>query len=322
MNDLALTAHEGSVLSAARDGDEQAFGRLVEPYRRALTIHCYRMLGSRHDAEDVVQETLLRAWRGLAGYQPRAPFGSWLYRIATNACLDELHRRPRRPQPVEPFVQPEPGEPAEPSYDPAARYALHEGLELGLLTAIQSLPGRQRAVLILRDVLGWSAAEAAETLQTSVAAANSALQRARQTVDQRLPEAGPAPAEQDERDLVLRYVKAFEDDDVDGLVAILREDAALRMPPQRSVLGAPAIARFLRERVAGGDLRQIKLTPIRANGGPAVQIRLVADDGRLEPHGLSLLEISGGRIAAIDAFPHATWPSEGPSALDRPPRSP
>ena len=322
MIDLALTAHETSVLSAARAGDEQAFGRLVEPYRRALTIHTYRMLGSRHDAEDVVQETLLRAWRGLSGYEPRAPFASWLYRIATNACLDELHRRPRRPQPVEPFVESPPGEPAEPSYDPAARYALHEGLELGLLTAIQTLPGRQRAVLILRDVLGWSAAEAAETLQTSVAAANSALQRARQTVDQRLPESGPAPAEQDERDLVIRYVKAFENDDVDGLVALLREDAALRMPPQRSVLGPVAIARFLRERVAGGDLRQIKLTPIWANGGPAVQIRLVAEDGRLVPHGLSLFEIRGDRIVAIDAFPHATWTSEGPSALERSAQSP
>ena len=317
MIELTVTAQESSVLSAAREGDEQAFSRLVEPYRRALTIHSYRMLGSRHDAEDVVQETLLRAWRGLASYEPRAPFQSWLYRIATNACLDELARRPRRPQLIEPFVESPPGEPAEPSYDPAARYARREGLELGMLTAIQTLPGRQRAVLILRDVLGWSAAEVAETLQTSVAAANSALQRARQSVDQRLPESGATPPEQHERDLVTRYVKAFEDDDVEGLVALLREDAALRMPPQPSVLGALAIVRFFRETVAGGDLRQIKLTAIRANGGPAVEIRLIADDGRLVPHGVSLLEIRGERIAAIHAFPGMTCTAPVPATLER-----
>jgi RNA polymerase sigma-70 factor, ECF subfamily len=303
--DPISTAEERFILRAAQAGDERAFGELVEPYRRALTIHSYRMLGSRHDAEDIVQETLLRAWAGIGGYEPRAPLVSWLYRIATNACLDELKRRPRRPQPMEPFVEPPADESTAPSYDPAARYARREGLELGLLTAIQQLPGRQRAVLILRDVLGWSAAEVAQTLETSVAAANSTLQRARQTVEQILPVPVPAPAKGAERELLLRYVKAFEDDDIDALVALLREDATLRMPPQRSVIGAREIAGFFRHAVGGGDLSRIRLTPIRANGGPAVQIALLTDDGRTVPHGLSLIEIRGERIAQIDAFPNA-----------------
>lgn len=320
--DPTSTAELRSVLRAAQAGDEQAFGRLVEPYRRALTIHSYRMLGSRHDAEDIVQETLLRAWRGLANYEPRAPLASWLYRIATNACLDELERRPRRPPPMEPFVEPPAGEVAAPSYDPAARYALREGLELGLLSAIQQLPGRQRAVLILRDVLGWTSPEVALTLETSVAAVNSALQRARSTVQQSIPVTRSAPAGRGERELLSRYVKAFEDDDVEGLVSLLREDATLRMPPQRSVTGALEIARFFRVTVAGGDLRRIKLTPIRANGGPAVQIELVADDGRLAPHGLSLLELRGGRIARIDAFPSGPPSSRSPVAADQAAHSP
>ncbi|MFZ1995347.1 MAG: RNA polymerase subunit sigma-70 [Solirubrobacteraceae bacterium] len=322
--DLPVTPEERSVLRAAQAGDEQAFGRLVEPYRRALTIHSYRMLGSRHDAEDIVQETLLRAWRRLGSYEPRAPLASWLYRIATNACLDELQRRPRRPQPVEPFVETQVGELAAPSYDPAARYAMREGLELGLLTAIQQLPGRQRAVLILRDVLGWSAAEVAQTLETSTAAVTSALQRARQTVEQTIPEAppAPAPAERAERELLSRYVKAFENDDIDELVVILREDATLRMPPQASVVGAVRIARFFRHTVGGGDLSRIRLNPIRANGGPAVRIQLVAADGRLVPHGLSLLEIRGGLIAGIDAFPRALESVRRSAAVDQATHSP
>ena len=173
------TADERSLLRAAQAGDERAFGQLVQPYRRALTIHGYRMLGSPQDAEDIVQETLLRAWRGLKSYEPRAPFTSWLYRIATSGCLDELERRPRRPQPVQPYPDTPLNAADAPAFDPAARYALREGLELGLLTAIQQLPGPQRAVLILRDVLGWTSPEVADMLETSVAAVNGALHRAR-----------------------------------------------------------------------------------------------------------------------------------------------
>src|ERR1022692_4873399 len=184
---LADISDRRLLLAAAQAGDERAFRRLVGPYRHALEVHCYRMLGSPHDAEDVVQETLLRAWRGLERFEPRAALQTWLYRIATNACLDELERRPRRPEPVQPYPDRQVEEAASPTYDPAARYAVREGMELALLTAIQQLPGRQRAVLILRDVLGWTSPEVAELLESTVSAVNSALQRARTTIEQHLP---------------------------------------------------------------------------------------------------------------------------------------
>ena len=293
---------ESTLLKAAQSGDEQAFGRLVEPYRRALTIHSYRMLGSPHDAEDMVQETLLRAWRNLGSYEPRAPLSSWLYRIATNASLDEIGRRPRRPQPVEPYPDSPLAESDAPTYDPVARYALREGLELGLLRAIQELPGRQRAVLILRDVLGWTSPEVADLLETSVAAINSALQRARATIDESLPTADPAPAAEDERVLLRRYVRAFANDDVDGLVAILREDAVLRMPPQPAVIGADAIAEFLRSVAPGGTYANFHQTPRWANGRPAVTTSMWSATGELVPHAISLLKVEDGEIVAIETF--------------------
>src|SRR5216110_156917 len=182
-------AEQRFLLACAQAGDEQAFRRLVDPYRHALEVHCYRMLGSAHDAEDLAQETLLRAWRALERYEPRAKFQTWLYRIATNACLDELERRPRRPEPLDPFPDVPVDESSAPTYDPEARYAIREGMELALLRAIQQLPGRQRAMLIFRDVLGWTAPEVAELLESTVAAVNSALQRARATIERHLPEA-------------------------------------------------------------------------------------------------------------------------------------
>ena len=293
---------ETALLKAAQSGDERAFGQLVEPYRRALTTHSYRMLGSPHDAEDIVQETLLRAWRNLGSYEPHAPLSSWLYRIATNASLDEIDRRPRRPQPVEPYPDAPLAESDAPTYEPAARYALREGLELGLLTAIQQLPGKQRAVLILRDVLGWTSPEVADLLETSVAAVNSALQRARATIDESLPAAAPAPAAEDERELLARYVQAFANDDVDGLVAILREDAVLRMPPQPAVIGADAIAAFLRSVAPDGTYANFHQTPRWANGRPAVTTSLRSATGELVPHAISLLIIEGGEIVAIETF--------------------
>ena len=292
------------LLAAAQAGDERAFRELVGPYRHALEVHCYRMLGSAHEAEDLTQETLLRAWRALDRFEPRAQLQTWLYRIATNACLDELERRPRRPEPIDPFPDPGLADTAAPTYDPAARYAIREGMELALLRAIQELPGRQRAVLIFRDVLGWTAPEVAGLLESTVTSVNSALQRARATIDQHLPAPAPRPvlADPDDRELLGRYVEAFARDDVDGLVALLREDAMLRMPPQPSLVGAAQIVHFFREVAGAGRLSNFVLTPTRANGRPTVAIRRRTEDRGLIPHGVTVLEIEDGEVVAIEAF--------------------
>ena len=301
MSDRRRKSDQQELLAAAQAGDEEAFRQLIEPYRHALDVHCYRMLGSTHDAEDLVQETLLRAWRALGRFEPRAQLQTWLYRIATNACLDELARRPRRPEPLDPFPD-LPADEGLPTYDPEARYAIREGMELALLRAIQELPGRQRPVLILRDVLGWTASEVAELLESTVASVNSALQRARGTIEQHLPKTTRPAAGSDERELLGRYVAAFEYADMDGLVALLREDAMLRMPPQPSLRGGLQIARFFLETVAQGDLTRIRHRPTWANRRPAVTIEVRAEDGTWIPHGISVLEIEEGQIVAIDAF--------------------
>jgi RNA polymerase sigma-70 factor, ECF subfamily len=301
MSDPTRTNDQRVLLAGAQAGDEQAFRRLVEPYRHALEVHCYRMLGSIQDAEDLAQETLLRAWRALERFEPRVQFQTWLYRIATNACLDELARRPRRPELIDPFPDRPLDETQAPLYDPEARYALREGIELALVRAIQQLPGRQRPVLIFRDVLGWSAPEVAELLQTTVATVNSALQRARTTVDEHLPTPQPAALKADERELLSRYINAFEHDDIDGLIALLREDSVLRMPPQPSVTGATAMATFFRETAAHGNLSRMQLTPTRANGRPALIVQRHTQD-TLRPHGILVLEITGQTVIAIDAF--------------------
>jgi len=187
-------------------------------------------------------------------------------------------------------------------YEPSARYALREGMELALLVAIQLLPGRQRAVLILRDVLGWTGPEVADLLETTLASVNSALQRARAAVDAALPERAYAPADPDERELVERYVEVWQAGDFDGLARLLREDAELRMPPRPSIRGANAIASFLLEEAAHGDLRRMRFTVSRANGRPALIVHGRADDGTLVAHGVKVLEVAGGRIAGYDAF--------------------
>jgi RNA polymerase sigma-70 factor (ECF subfamily) len=298
---VADTADVRALVAAAQAGDERAFRRLVEPYRRALEVHCYRMLGSPQDAEDIVQETLLRAWRGLERFERRASVRTWLYRIATNACLDELERRPRQPEPVQPFPDVRVEEAASPVYDPAARYALREGMELALLTAIQRLPGRQRAVLILRDVLGWTAPEVAELLDSTVAAVNSALQRSRATIDQELPAASTRSAGPTDRELLRRYVDAWERADVDGIVALLREDATLTMPP-RTVHGAAAIGDFFRER----HIRDVRVVPTRANGQPAVA--MYVRDGNA-PHGVLVLDVEGDAVTGLRVFLDPSLPS-------------
>lgn len=290
------------LLARAQAGDERAFRELVEAHRQALQVHCYRMLGSQLDAEDVVQETLLRAWNAIARFEPRASIRTWLYRIATNACLDEIERRPKRPVPVQPFASELLAQAASPTYDPAARYALREGLELALVAAIQLLPGRQRAVLILRDVLGWTGPEVAELLESTVASVNSALQRARATIDEALPERARRAPDPREGELLQRYIGAWHRNDFEDLVALLREDAVLRMPPQPSVVGALPIMRFLRDAASGGTLSAMRLTPTWANGRPALIAQRVGEDGRLRPHGLLVLEVAADRVAGIDAF--------------------
>ena len=225
------------------------------------------MLGSPLDAEDVVQEVLLRAWRALDRFERRASVHTWLFRIATNACLDELERRPRTPVAVQPYPDERAEPPAPAESDPATRYAQHEGMELAFLTAIQQLPGRQRAVLILRDVLGWTAPEVAELLQSTVAGVNSALQRARATVERDGAEArSPTPHAAAQRELLRRYVDVWDRVDVPGLVALLHEDAVLRMPPRPSVVGAEAIGRFL----GGVCSRSGRRVEVRAARSPTV----------------------------------------------------
>jgi RNA polymerase sigma-70 factor (ECF subfamily) len=276
-------------VAEALAGDERAFRAVVGPYRRALEVHCYRMLGSIHDAEDVVQDTLLRAWRAFGRFERRSSVETWLYRIATNACLDELERRPRRA--VEPYPDSRLEDADTSIADPAARYALHEGMELAFLTAIQRLPGRQRAILILRDVLGWSAAEAADLLDTTVTAVNSALQRARATIEAEAPAHRVAPGRGRQRELLDRYVDAWERADMDALLELLREDAVLTMPPQAEIVGAKAIVAFFVDKCG----HQYGAGATWVNGEPAM--RLTDADGTL--HRLLVLHVGESRIDAI-----------------------
>ncbi len=297
------TDDEARVLALAQAGDERAFRELVEPHRRALEVHAYRMLGSPQDAEDIVQETLMRAWASLESFERRASIETWLYRIATNACLDELERRPKRPEPVYPYPDERLLEAETPVVDPAARYAMREGIELAFLTAIQRLPGRQRAILILRDVLGWTAGEVAHLLESTVAAVNSGLQRARATIDAELPAESPTAAAPSQRELLYEYVDAWERADVDGLVALLREDAVIRMPPQPSLVGDRAIAEFFARTSPCNTGAQVSATSTAwANGRLAVVMHRTLEDGTYEAHGVLLFELEGDEVVAMDAF--------------------
>jgi RNA polymerase sigma-70 factor (TIGR02960 family) len=314
-------------LDRARGGDEAAFRALTDPYRRELHVHCYRILGSVQDAEDAMQETLLAAWRGLDRFEERASLRAWLYRIATNRCLNALRDSARRPQRAGsslPFEPPEPTRLAEPLWlepypdalledlpdaapGPEARYETKEAVALAFVSGLQQMAPRQRAVLVLRDVLGFGAAEVAEMLDGSEASVNSALQRARATLDARLPAdrtRAPLPRSARERDLVARFAAAFEADDVDGVIALLTDDAWVTMPPEPyEYHGAEAIGRFLRDRVVSRAGRGVRLVPTRANGQPAFGHYME------DPHapigrsaGVLVLTLEGDRIAAITRF--------------------
>jgi RNA polymerase sigma-70 factor (ECF subfamily) len=323
------TASERQLLEAARRGDDDAFSRLAGPYRRELYAHCYRMLGSAADAEDALQETLLRAWRGLPRFEGRSSVRSWLYKIATNACLRAIERRPRRVLPVDygPAADPHDG-PAEPVTEavwlepypyarlglgsgpasPEARYEQREGVELAFIAALQHLPARQRAVLILRDVLGFSARETATALETTPVSVDSALQRAHKTVDQRLPEQSQQAtlrslSDDALRQLVQRYVTAWERNDVDAVVAMLAQDAKLAMPPLPSwYRGREQVATFLRGGPLAGTTRW-RLIPARANGQLA--FGLYAWDDKTQtfmPRAIDVLTLRGAQIQEITAF--------------------
>jgi RNA polymerase sigma-70 factor, ECF subfamily len=323
----AVEARGGAetLLAAAAGGDERAFELLAEPHRRALHLHCYRMLGSFHDADDALQETFLRAWRGLARYEPRSPLAAWLQTIATNVCLTAIARRRRRRELPEGgalawseellHLQPYPdrllAEVGTTAGDPEARYELRESVELAFVAAVQLLPPRQRAVLLLRDVLGWSAAETASALQSSVASVNSALQRARAAMERARELGTPShepPDEGHEAALLRRFMAAWDALDVDGLARLLADDALLTMPPVPTYLrGAPAVQRFFATVPAEGRLDGIRLVPTRANGQPALAAYLRdADGGVYRAYGVMVFALRGGRIAGIVGFADST----------------
>lgn len=324
-------AHEEALVAAGREGGEAAFASLADRYRPELQLHCYRMMGSLQDAEDLVQETFLRAWRHRAGFEGRSSFRAWLYRIATNACLDALGRRSRRLLPPEvapaadpdvavrppldlPWLEPYPDRlldalPAE-GADPVPVVVAKETIELAFLAAIQHLPPRQRAVLVLRDALDWSARDTAALLDGTVASVNSALQRARRTLRKHLParrsEWGAfAARDAAEQALLERYVDAWHRADVAGLVELLREDVRMTMPPTPSWYdGRDAVLGFVSRHVFAARPRRLeRLVPTRANRQPAFGIYARSEgDPEYRPLALKVLRIEDGVVAEISGF--------------------
>jgi RNA polymerase sigma-70 factor (ECF subfamily) len=290
----------------------------LEAYRTELRGYCYRMLGSAFDADDAVQETLVKAWQGLDRFEGRSSVRSWLYRIATNVCLDSLRSRQRRALPMDlsspvpatnppvdtlpeaTWIEPVPEGAVVPlDGDPAQRAVLQDTIRLAFVAALQTLPPRQRAVLILREVLCWQASEVAELLDTTVASVNSALQRARATLG--TADTSPQPLTDDDRALLARYVKAFEAYDIPSLVQLLHEDASISMPPYSMWLKG---WEDLRDWYLGYGIgcKGSRLVPILANGCPAFGQYRVAPDGGHEPWSIQVLELSGGKVAHVHHF--------------------
>ena len=318
----ALDAEPG--LTAARAGDAAAFDRLVEPLRRELHAHCYRMLGSTHDADDALQDALVRAWRGLARFEGRSSLRRWLYTVATNCCLDAVDRRGRRALPIDlgpssdhavhgdtpltdvAWLGPYPD--AEPAGSPEASYERREAVELAFVAALQHLPGNQRAALLLFDVLGFSAAEIATMMATSTASVNSALQRARRLVADRVPTRTQQQTLRGLDDARLReivdgYTNALEQGDADALVALLTEDVTWSMPPlPRWYRGLAAVTDFA-VTVPLGSCGAWRHRPTSANGQPAVAGYLRDDGtGQYLPWSIDVLTLRDGRIAEITSF--------------------
>jgi RNA polymerase sigma-70 factor (ECF subfamily) len=309
--DAASGVEERALLAAARAGDEQAFERLLEPHQRGLRAHCYRLLGSLHDAEDALQETALRAWRSIDRFEPRGSFGAWLHRIATNVCLTAIERRAKAPAALDPedaavasYLQPYPDR----LLDTELAAEERESIGLAYVSVVQLLPPRQRAVLVLREVLGWSAKEVADILGDSVASVNSALPRARETLA-RERAAGrlardhiPASPESEAR-IMREFVAAWEAVDVDAIVALLADDAVMTMPPEPMVLeGTPAIGEFLRTVPAEGALERIRLLPTRANGQPALAAYMHDEAGSFQAYGVMVFAHRGDEVTSITGF--------------------
>ncbi len=319
----------------ARAGDGEAFRELTEPYRRELQVHCYRMLGSLQDAEDALQDALLAAWQGLGGFEGRASIRTWLYRIATNRCLNARRSASRRPAKEWDVPNVEPPEPTrlgeavwlEPYPDallegaiavppgPEARYEQAESISLAFVTALQVLPPRQLAVLILRDVLGFHASEVAGMLDSTVESVNSALKRARASLQRRRPPAaehGPpaAPGSPSEDAIVAKFVRAWESADLDALVALLTDDVFISMPPMPfEYQGRDVVARFCASLLRAG--RRFDLVLTRANGQPAFGAYLRAPAGIRHGTGLFVLTLTGDRICAMTRFDNSVLPSFG-----------
>jgi RNA polymerase sigma-70 factor, ECF subfamily len=314
--------------------DQHDFGEQFEPFRRELYAHCYRMLGSVQDAEDAVQETLLKAWRGLDRFEGRSSLRSWLYTIATNVCLRTIERRPTRVLPIDYGPPADPHAPLgpplmesiwiEPYPDaelglegglagPEARYEQREAVELAFIVALQQLPARQRAVLILRDVLAFSGAEVAAVLETTPASVYSLLQRAHATIDDRLPERSQQTmlrllGDDQLSTIVDRYVEAWARNDVDAIVGMLTESATIAMPPTPTWFrGSDAIATGLRVGPLDGR-RRWRLLPTWANGQPAMGVYVRDNSGVYLPYGLAVLTLRDEKIDAIDVFHDTTVP--------------
>jgi RNA polymerase sigma-70 factor (TIGR02960 family) len=299
--------------------DEATFSLLVERHRRELHVHCYRMMGSFEEAEDLVQETLLRAWRARESFEGGPLFRAWLYRIATNACLDALRRRSRRPSSAGsfeelPWLQPYPDglldEISSGEDEPDAIVVAKETIELAFLAVIQRLPALQRAVLLLRDVLGWSARETAQILETTVAAVNSALQRARATLQEHPTRRPERPATQDEQRLLDGFIDTHERGDTEGAIALLREDVRITMPPHPWLFeGIQAVRELMANAKGTGEWR---LVPTRANRMPTAASYLrQPGDTEFRAFKLDVLRVEGGRIAEITTFDASLFPAFG-----------
>jgi RNA polymerase sigma-70 factor (ECF subfamily) len=342
----SLNPMEARQLAAAGRGNSHEFSELAEPYRSELQVHCYRILGSLHDAEDMVQETMLRAWKRLDTYEGRASFRAWLYKIATNVCLDTLDKRRRRAKRLLPndlYSPSDPQKPIEPpeteilwleplpdewladssAVNPETRYSMHESISLAFLTALQLLPARQRAVLILKDVMDWPASEIADLLDTTTSSVNSALHRARVTLTKnyrgRKAQVSTAnePDEQTRKTLE-KYVHAWQSADVNGLVALLKKDATLSMPPSPSwYSGRENIGMFAANTVFANDSMMFpgvasgrwKLLPVHANGQPGVAVYQRMENGEYQPFGVHVLNYEKGQISQIICFIDPSLPA-------------